>query len=91
MLTPDELSNALYRASVAGLTLVPEEIDDVVSYALCDGDSVKSSGATMEDALEEWWKRKRCETGDGDLFNMDCYVCGAPLGGACQYRESGEG
>ena len=90
MLTPNELSNALYRASVAGLTLLPEAEDGVTSYALCDGDAVKSSGETMEDALEVWWKRKRCETGDGDLFNMDCYVCGAPLGGVCQYRDKTE-
>jgi len=29
---------------------------------------------------------KRCETGDGDHFNMDCLWCGAPLGGVCQDR-----
>ena len=90
MLKPNELSNALYSASISGLTLVPESNDGNVSYALCDGDAVKSSGETMEDALEEWWKRKRCETGDGHPFDMECYVCGAPFGGACQYRDKKE-
>jgi len=60
MLTPDELSNALYDASVAGFHLVTEAQGDWGhSYALCEGSAVLSSGATMEDAIEEWWKSKR--------------------------------
>ena len=30
---------------------------------------------------------KRCETGHGDDFNMECLWCGAPLGGVCQDRQ----
>lgn len=57
MLTPDQLSSALYKASVAGFQLVTEDQEGWGhSYALCDGNVVLASGSTMEDAIEEWFK-----------------------------------
>lgn len=34
-----------------------------------------------------WFKRKRCQTGDGDPQNMECMVCGAAFGEACRARS----
>ncbi len=31
-----------------------------------------------------WFRRKRCETGDGDPQNMECMVCGAAFGEVCR-------
>ena len=59
MMTADDLSNALYQASLRGLTLWPEAVEGGGnSYAVCEGDRVLASGECMESALEQWCARR---------------------------------
>lgn len=46
---------------------------------ICNVKRMDRINAALETAFP-----KRCQTGDGDAFNMDCLWCGAPLGGVCQ-------
>lgn len=51
-----EISNRLYEISLLGYSIVPE-CDDPEwghSYAVSDGRVVISSGATIEDAIEDY-------------------------------------
>lgn len=63
-------------------------------------DTVIASAAGAFDALKIGYERfyegaeaispRRCVSGDGDAFNMDCLFCGAPLGGVCQDTDKRE-